>query len=156
MSEKINGRDLMVFIEELPIALATSCSLELTTEEIDARTKDDADGNDKDFDRVTWSVNSENLVGKSDSDNEMFFDELVTTQLAGNLVDVVFARVDRTAAGVPEGGWQKAGATTQLGIYIVKDRIMSISLNAPVDGKASATVKFEGRSPLKPSNAEQL
>ncbi len=154
MSKKINGRDLMVFIDELPIALATSCSLELATEEIDARTKDDADGNDKDFDRVVWSVTSESLVGKSDSDNEMFFDELVAAQLAGSLVDVVFARVVRTAAGVPEGGWQKAEADTQLGIYSGKARVMSISLNAPVDGKASATVKIEGRSPLNRIKAE--
>ena len=152
----------MFFVGKKPVALTTSCSLDVTTNEIDSRTKDSANGDDKEFDFCSWSMNSDSIVGASaDSDSpeevQVLADTLLGLQLSGELVEVAIGRIDRPAGGGfdTENPWEDAVKTgnyddqlRNFGHYSGKARIMSVSASFPDNGQATCSVKCEGRGPL--------
>ena len=149
----LKGSEVMLFVDGAPIALATNCSLEVTTQTQDARTKDSANGPDDEFDFCNWSLSSESFVGENeDVESQVLADDLLDMQLVGTLVSVIIGRVSRTSAGIEADGWNApsaAGANTVLGAYEGKALIMSSSVNAPNEGKATFSVKLNGRGELK-------
>lgn len=136
----------MVFVDSKAVACATNSVLELTSKTIEERTKDDAPGPKVEVDYVDWSASTENLVGTSNGTN---IDELIETMLSADTVDLVFGPVGSSEQAEPSSGWASTsyitGFVSRQGTAIIE----SISVNAPVDGKASATVKFKGASVLK-------
>lgn len=149
----LKGAEVMLFADGATIALATSCSLEVTTQTQDVRTKDSAYGPDKEFDFCEWSLSSESLVGENEDVGDQYFaKDLLGMQLAGTPVDVVIGRVSRTSASIPAEGWGDPLAVSSdvvLGAYRGKALIMSSSVNAPTDGKATFSVKLDGLGELK-------
>ena len=153
----LKGAEVMLFVGGRTIALATSCSLEVTTQTQDVRTKDSAYGPDKEFDFCDWSLSSESLVGENEGVGEQYFaKDLLSLQLAGRPVDVVIGRVSRTSASIPAEGWAEPSAVPSdvvLGTYRGKALIMSSSVNAPSEGKTTFSVKLDGLGELVPVTA---
>lgn len=153
----LKGAEVMLFVDGATIALATSCSLEVTTQTQDVRTKDSAYGPDKEFDFCEWSLSSESLVGENEGASDQFFaKDLLSLQLAGTPVDVVIGRVSRTSASIPAEGWTEPSAVPSdvvLGAYRGRALVMSSSVNAPAEGKTTFSVKLDGSGELKPVTA---
>ena len=137
------------------IALATSCSVNTTTQVTDNRTKDDANGPAGEFDFVDWNASSENVLGANeDVTAEMVYDELLTAQLAGTKLEISMSLVLNPNGAIPTGGWQEDSANNKVikpygGLALVE----SINLNAPVDGVATLSVNFKAVGPLAPITA---
>ena len=148
---KLSGKSIMIRVDGKTIALATSCSLNVTTQVTDSKTKDDAVGPTGEFDYADWNMSSENLVGANDGvTGQMLSDELLALQLAGTEVDVSTELITDSKNAVPESDWMPANPAARTGFtpYGGKALIESFQLNAPVDGKASASINFKGVSPL--------
>lgn len=148
---KISGKSIMIRVDGKTIALATSCSLNVTTQMVDGKTKDDAAGPTGEFDYADWNMSSENLVGANDGvTGQMLSDELLALQLAGTKVEISLDLMTDSTSSVPSSDWSPMNPTTRTGFtpYGGKAMIDSFQLNAPVDGKASASINFKGVSPL--------
>ena len=152
---KIKGKSLMLRVDNKTIALATSCSLNTTTQVTDNRTKDDANGPAGEFDFVDWNASSENVLGMNDNVTaEMVYDELLTLQLAGTVINLSMSLMLNPNGAIPEGGWQPDTANNKvLKPYSGKALIESLNLNAPVDGVATLSVNFKAVGPLAPVTA---
>lgn len=137
------------------IALATSCSVNTTTQVTDNRTKDDANGPAGEFDFVDWNASSENVLGANENVTaEMVYDELLTAQLAGTKLEISMSLVLNPNGAIPTGGWQQDSTNNKVikpygGLALVE----SINLNAPVDGVATVSVNFKAVGPLAPITA---
>lgn len=137
------------------IALATSCSVNTTTQVTDNRTKDDANGPAGEFDFVDWNASSENVLGANENVTaEMVYDELLTAQLAGTKLEISMSLVLNPNGAIPTEGWQKDSTNNKVikpygGLALVE----SINLNAPVDGVATVSVNFKAVGPLAPITA---
>ena len=153
--KKIKGKSLMLRVNNKTIALATSCSVNTTTQVTDNRTKDDANGPAGEFDFVDWNASSENVLGMNENVTaEMVYDELLTLQLAGTVIDLSMSLMLNSTGAIPEGGWQPDTATNKaLKPYGGKALIESLNLNAPVDSVATLSVNFKAVGPLAPITA---
>lgn len=152
---KYKGKALMLRVGGKTIALATSCSVNTTTQVTDNRTKDDANGPAGEFDFVDWNASSENVLGANENVTaEMVYDELLTAQLAGTKLEISMSLVLNPNGAIPTGGWQPDSANNKVikpygGLALVE----SINLNAPVDGVATVSVNFKAVGPLAPITA---
>lgn len=149
---KIKGKSLMLRVGGKTIALATSCTLNTTTQVTDNRTKDDANGPAGEFDFVDWNASSENLLGMNeDVTAEMVYDELLTMQLAGTKLDLSMDLVLNSTNAIPKEGWQADTSTNKvIKPYGGKALIESLNLTAPADGAATLSVNFKAVGPLEP------
>lgn len=149
----LRGSDAMVFVDGKAIALATSCSLEITTNTVDVRTKDSAYGNDTEFDNISWTSSSESFVGANKGVTaENLAGYLIDTQLAGRPVTLIVGKVARTSAAVDAAGWDAPTAAAEseaLPAYTGQAWIKSVSVNHPNEGKSTVSVQFEGVGELK-------
>lgn len=149
---KYKGKALMLRVGGKTIALATSCSVTTTTQIIDNRTKDDANGPAGEFDFVDWNASSENLLGANEGVTaEMVYDELLAAQLSGTKLEVSMSLVLDPNGAIPTEGWQKDSSNNKVikpygGLALVE----SIALNAPATGEATVSVNFKAVGPLVP------
>ena len=147
---KIKGKSLQLRANNKTIALATSCSLNTTTQVVDSKTKDDATGPAGEFDYLDWSASSENVVGANDKvTNEMVYAELMDLQIAGTVIDLELDLMTNANGAIPEGGWTPDATTNKaFAAYGGKALIESVNLSAPVDGNATVSVNFKAVGPL--------
>ena len=148
---KLSGKSIMMRVNNKTLALATSCSLNVTTQVTDSKTKDDAVGPTGEFDYADWNMSSENLVGANDGvTGQMLSDELLALQLAGTKVEISVDLMANSTSSVPSSDWSPENPTTKTGFTPNGGEalIESFQLNAPVDGKASVSINFKGVSPL--------
>jgi hypothetical protein len=152
---KYKGKALMLRVGGKTIALATSCSVNTTTQVTDNRTKDDANGPAGEFDFVDWNASSENVLGANENVTaEMVYDELLTAQLAGTKLEISMSLVLDPTGAIPTEGWKTDSTNNKVikpygGLALVE----SINLNAPVDGVATVSVNFKAVGPLAPIKA---
>lgn len=148
---RLDGKALMVRVNNKTIALSNSCTFNTTTQTIDAKTKDDAKGPYNEFDYVDWSMGSENLVGyKEETTAQVLYDDLLGMQIAGTEVEVSVDLVQNSSGAVPASGdWVSDGTENKaFAPYKGKAWIESINLTMPKDGKATVSINFKGNSPL--------
>lgn len=149
---RYNGKDFMIRVGGKTIALATSCSLNVTSQFDETKTKDDPIGPGGEFKHAEWNVSTENLVGcDTNIQTQMVAAALLEAQLAGTLLDVEFRIMQDTEGGVPEGDWQPQGILASMIVPNVKGKAMveSFTNNAPNEGKATLSVSFKGMSRLE-------
>lgn len=147
---KIKGKALQLRVNNQTIALATSCSLNTTTQVIDSKTKDDASGPAGEFDYVDWSASSDNVVGyNEDVTAELVYDSLMALQLEGTAVDLTLDLVANASGAIPAEGWlADSTGNKAFSSYGGKALIESVNLSAPVDGNATVSVSFKAVGPL--------
>lgn len=147
---KIKGKALQLRVNNQTIALATSCSLNTTTQVVDSKTKDDATGPAGEFDYVDWSASSDNIVGFNDGVTaELVYDSLMALQLDGVVVDLSLELMSAYTGKIPAGGWvPDTAANKAFAAYGGKALIESVNLSAPTDGNATVSVNFKAVGPL--------
>ncbi len=147
----LRGSDAMIFVNGKVIALATTCNVEVTTNTIEARTKDSAYGPDPEFDYSSFTGSSESFVGANGEEyHELTAANLLDLQLAGEKVLFAFGVVARTSIGIANVGWRPIDALPKpyLKVYQGEAWIKSVSITNPNDSKSTITVNFEGAGPL--------
>jgi len=140
---KVQGGDIMLFVDGKSIAYATSHTLEIQGETKDTSSKDSHGGwSSNEVSLLSWSATSDNLYSVDGEGNE--FDDLFDLMVAKTPIDAVFAKKSQTATDVPTGGWT-AGATGYKGKVVINN----LSLNAPNGEYATYSVQFQGVGALE-------
>lgn len=145
-AKKVKGKDLMIFVNDKAIALATNHTLKLTAETGDSSTKDSGDWGDEEITKMTWEATSENLCSADEGANS--YEQMLDLMLAREPVEVkVGIPTNATNDEVPEGGWtvpQKYYGGTAL--------ITDIQLNAQNGDNATMSITLAGKGQLKKSD----
>jgi predicted secreted protein len=142
---------VQLFISGKTLACATSCSVNISADDIDVSCKDSAGFNSTIPGRITWTAQSDNLFVIDD------YQKLVDAMLNKTVLTLAFSTVgnwaDRTAPDadghvVPTGGWTSAnnGYTGQV-------TVSSIDLSADNGSVATYSVTFNGHGALAKQTA---
>lgn len=144
---KIKGGDLMVFVEGVSIAYATSHTLTVGADTTDTSNKDEGGGDwaSSEVNLLNWSATSENLMGAGQGKG---FSDLLALMTSKTKVQVAFAAKGSNAKTVPTGGWTGGGAYASGEAYIT-----NLSINAPNGEYATFTVEFTGVGPLNEASS---
>lgn len=143
------GENIQVFLSGATLACATSCSVNISADEIDVSCKDSAGFNSTLPGRVSWTVSSDNLFVIGD------YTKLVDAMLSKSVLDITFATVsnfdsqtepDADGHRVPTGGW-----TSSDDLYHGKVTVSSIDLTADNGSVATYSVTFNGHGALAKS-----
>ena len=145
----ILGEQIQLFLSGKTLACATSCSVNISSDDIDVSCKDSAGFNSSIPGRITWTASSDNLFVLDE------FDKLVDAMLNKTVLTLAFATVgnwgsktapDAEGHVVPEGGWTSASD-----MYTGQVTISSIDLTADNGSVATYTVQFNGHGALSKS-----
>jgi len=136
---KIKGGDLMVFVEGVSVAYATSHTLSINADTTDTSNKDEGGGGwqSSEVNLLSWTATTENLY--SEDGEGKGFDDLFDLMIAKEPVTLVFAKKSSSATDVPTGGWS-AGTPKKTGEAI----ITALEANAPNGDNATFTCTFTG------------
>ena len=146
-AKSIDGKDLMISLGGKTIALATSCTINITRAMNSASSKDDGAWDNPVPGDMTWDCSSDSnfSADASDTNNQEAFDSLFAAQVAGTALDVVFGVVSNpSSSGVPDGGW------TLKGMYSGKAYVSELSATGAKNSPATFSVKLNGSGELKP------
>lgn len=140
----VAGKDLMIFVNSNPTALATSHSLTITAETSEAASKDDGAWGAATVTKFSWEGSTEALVSMDENANS--FDAMYEAMMTREPVDIVSGRpTNATDDGVPEEGW--TAPTTKM--YKGKALITSLQRNDPNGDNSTMTVTFTGVGKLE-------
>ena len=147
-AKKLKGKDLMLFVSDKAIALATNHTLKLTADTSDSSTKDAGQWGDEEVTKMSWEVTSENVCSADEDVNS--YETMLDLMIKAEPVDVKFGiPANITSDEVPEGGW--TGPTTYYG---GKALIKSVDVNAPNGENATMSVTLGGKGKLKKNKTE--
>lgn len=148
-SKALEGKDVMLFINSKTIALATSCTLNVTRESSDAASKDDGVWKTDVPGDMLWSANGDSLFApKSGLDTaQMAYDELFAAMVESKDVDIVFGKVSNPdSSGLPERGWLPPSDSG----YTGKAHVTSLDWTGAKGSSSTMAVSLTGNGPLKP------
>ncbi len=138
---KIQGGNLMLFVDGKSIAYATNHTLEISGETKDTSNKDEGGGSWKseEVGILSWSATSENLYSYDGEGNN--YADLFDAMVAKTPISAVFCLRNEadSVTTVPTGGW-----TVSVPKYTGNVVITSLSLNAPNGEYATFTANFSG------------
>lgn len=150
---RVKGKSLQLRLNGATIALATSATLNTTTQYSDDKTKDDAEGPYGDPEWVDWTMSSENIVGMSGSAQHTY-EQLMDLQLAKTVLSASMELVANATGAVPDTDWAADTApNTGFAAYGGNVTIESVNLTAPMDGKATISVNLRATGPLTKQTA---
>jgi hypothetical protein len=151
--KSIEGKNLMLFIDSKTIALATSCSLNVSRNMDEASSKDDGSWRTVTPGDASWDISTDALFSPdkaSDSDKQSSFYEAFAAMVEGKELTAVFTLADNASAiGLPEAGWLPAST----GGYTGKCYVNSANISAAKGSAASQSISFTGNGPLTPQEA---
>lgn len=145
----IMGEQIQVFLSGQTLACATSCKVNISTDEIDTSCKDCAGFTSTIPGRVTWTVTSDNLFVIGD------YTKLVDAMLNKDVLTLTFATVANFSAAteadedghrVPASGW-----TSSNDMYYGNVTVSSIDMTADNGAVATYSVTFNGHGALTKS-----
>ena len=142
----IQGKDLMLFVDNKAIAMATSCSLDLTTAVNSASSKDSGCWEENSPGKLSWSMSSDSLMSADEASISTTYDQLMGLQIKRKEVDVLFTVAENAndCAGLPETGWKPAK-----GGWKGKAIITQSTLSGPDGDNATISVTFTGTGKLE-------
>ena len=137
----IKGNDLILFHGETnePLSRSTSCSLDMTNEELEVTSKTSGDFKEFLKGKMEWSVSVDGLVDFEDVDG---FEVLNSAMFSGNAIDVAIGVASKDATTT-----KPTGLDTTIKYYTGKVKVMSLNLNtggASETATYSATLKGDG------------
>lgn len=141
-AKSIDGKDLMVTLGGKTVALATSCTINITRAMNSASSKDDGAWSESEPGDISWNVSSDSLFAADTSDgaNQIAYDELFEQMVAGSEVVVAFGVVNNpSAAGLPANGW-----TLSSGMYTGSAYISDLSTSGAKNSPANISVQLTG------------
>ena len=142
----IMGEQIQLFLSGKTLACATSCSVNISSDDIDVSCKDSAGFNSTIPGRITWTASSDNLFVLTD------FNKLVDAMLNKTVLTLAFSTVKNFSAKtapdadghvVPTGGW-----TSNDDMYYGQVTVSSIDLSADNGSVATYSVNFNGHGAL--------
>lgn len=154
---KVDGKSVMIRVGGATIALATSCTLDVTLQTLDARTKSDI-GACEVGDYIAFSLSSESVVGKNEHvDIQHTQATLMALMVTKQPVYVEVMLAANSSQMVPGIDWQP-GIMTRRGFrsYGGHALIKQIALNGAVGDKAKLTVQLSGQGELRPIAEPEL
>lgn len=145
-AQSLNGKDLMLWIEDKVIALSTSCTLNLSASTQSSGTKDDGLWDANEIGNLSWNCSNESVdSADTNRSNDQVFDDLFTLYSAGAPVDVtVGIPSNKNNTGVPEAGWLAPAA----GTYVGQALITSLSRTGAKGSNGSVSVSLQGYGAL--------
>lgn len=146
---KIQGGDMMLFVDSKSIAYATNHTLTISGETQDTSNKDEGAGGwaSNEVSILSWSASSDNLYSVDGEGNN--FEDLFDLMIAKTPITAVFAKKSQASSvvDVPTGGWT-AGVGYQGTVVIT-----NLTLNAPNGEYATFTAEFQGVGALTKKNS---
>lgn len=143
----------MLFIDNKTIALATSCTLNVSRNMDEASSKDDGSWRTVTPGDASWDISTDALFSPdkaSDSDKQSSFYEAFAAMVEGKELTAVFTLAENANAnGLPEAGWLAAST----GGYTGKCYVNSANISAAKGSAASQSISFTGNGPLTPQEA---
>lgn len=137
--------ELFLFIGELPIAFASSCGLDISTEELDISNKMCGDWAASLPGKKSFTISCDSLLTRKEG--TMSFDTLLKKQIAGETLDFYFGAAKVT--NPTNTGGEYALDTTQVN-YSGTIMITSLSLKSENGQIASCSASFKGVGALTP------
>lgn len=136
---KIQGGDIMLFLNGHSIAFATNHVLEINTDLSDFDCKDEGNSkwSNQEVALLNWSVTSENIYS-NDGQGENYVD-LFDLMVDGTPIDAVFTKKFENQDDVPTGGWTPSDKP-----YKGKVIITNLTVNAPHGDYATYSAEFTG------------
>lgn len=131
--------ELFVFLGELPLAFATTATLEVTTEEIDISNKMMGDWAGSLPGKKSYTLSSEALITRKEG--AMSYDTLLKSQIEGKVLDFYFGSA--TAADKDNFGGTFTPDKSQMN-YTGKVMITSQSVTSENGQIAKLSVSFKG------------
>ncbi len=141
----VKGKDLMIFVNDKALALATSCNIDLTANTEDAASKDSGGWDDPEITGWAWTGGSDNICGADDdSDIDLVYEDLMDLCMSGEPVAIkVGIAANATNGDVPEAGW-----TVPTKGYSGKAIIDSVKITAANKQNATLSVSLKGKGAL--------
>lgn len=154
MRVPLRGKNMMLFLDGKTLALATSCSLDIVGDTEETSSKDNGSWKEFIMTMLSFSGSSDTLVSVVDNDNtvDLAMKELYAKLIAMESIPFVLGEItSRTNANndMPEAGWAIPTTDGYSGSIL----ITGISPAAPVDGKATMSISFQGTGPLTAQTA---
>lgn len=137
--------ELFLFIGELPIAFASSCGLDISTEELDISNKMCGDWAASLPGKKSFTISCDSLLTRKEG--TMSFDTLLKKQIAGETLEFYFGAAKVT--NPTNTGGEFALDTTQVS-YSGTIMITSLSLKSENGQIASCSASFKGVGALTP------
>ena len=146
--KSVEGKDLMLFLDGNTVALATSCTLNVSRNMDEASSKDDGSWRTVTPGDAQWDISADSLFSPDPEDKtskQVAFPDLFAALVEGKELEAHFTVVDTPSPnGLPEGGWMpKAGG------YKGKCYVNSSSISAAKGSSASSSFSFTGNGPLQ-------
>lgn len=140
---KIQGGELMLFINGKSIAFATNHVLDIDSDTSDFSCKDEGDcgWSNEEIDMLNWSVTSDNVFALNGQGND--YEDLFDLMLERTPIDAVFNKKAEDGCNVPNGGW-----TPDEKPYKGKVIITDLSLTAQHGEYATFSATFTGYGEL--------
>ena len=140
--------ELFLYIGDAPIAFASSCGLDISTEEIDIANKMMGDWAGSIPGKKSYTLSCESLLTRLTG--AISFDKLLASQIAGEVLDFFFGAAKVT--NKTNVGGEFALDTEQKN-YKGKVMITSLSLKSENGQIASCSASFKGIGALEPVEA---
>lgn len=139
----------MAFVDDKAIALATSHTLNISASILEDRTKDDGDAPVAEFDKYSWTIGADTVVGSNAGvSNEQTIVDLIDHMLTLEKVGIVTDAATPTTGSVPASGWSEAGNANEYPASSGEAYIESLSISAGASGFATSSVSFKGQGEL--------
>lgn len=144
-AKKVNGKDLMLWIEGKVIALSKGCSLALSASMGDSATKDSGIWDDSEVVGISYTMQNQSVYSADeDRSNDQVYDALFDAMVARQPVGVTFGiPANKSDDGLPAAGWQPSP-----GCYRGRSFITSLELNGEKGSAASVSVSLQGAGAL--------
>lgn len=145
----VNGKDLMIFIGGKAIALASSCSLSVSADTLDASSKDDGCWKADDAGDLSWEATTDALLSfDTDRAVDAVFADLFDKMVARELVTVTFGvagNASTDCSGIPDAGWEEPVT----GVYYTgKAMITSLEATGEKGSAGEMSVSLTGNGAL--------
>lgn len=136
------GEELQLWVSGETLGCATSCSVDISSDDIDVSCKDTGKWGATKRGKMSWTISSDCLFAVAD------YTKLVDAMIAGTYVNVEFGTVENYSGAtapdaeghvVPEGGWTNKGD-----LYYGVATISSINLTADNGALATYSVTLNG------------
>lgn len=137
----------MLFLDGNTVALATSCTLNVSRNMDEASSKDDGSWRTVTPGDASWDISADSLFspdGEDSAQKQIAFPDLFAALVDGKELEAHFTIAENASSnGLPDGGWlPKAGG------YKGKCYVNSSSISAAKGSAASSSISFTGNGPL--------
>jgi hypothetical protein len=149
----VKGDELMLFINNKPLAFATAHTLTITGNTVDIASKDHGAWGASEIGNLTWEITTENLY-VDETTGEQAYDTVFDAMIAKTPITVVFGKASNyTENGLERAGNTSSSAPTEWTAPSTNYRtgnavITSLTLNANTGENATYSATFTGSGAL--------